>query len=103
MECSDDPYPVAVATLGRQERRPSPGRSLGRGRGPDRGQWHRGTSTTAFCSSATRDGQPDDLTGNDAGIEPVPDEDDTPAGDTPAASAEGRTLRTGFTGRTGPH
>jgi hypothetical protein len=49
------------------------------------------------------DGQSDDPTGNDAGIETVPaDTADDRDGDPDATSAEGRALRTDFTGRTGP-
>lgn len=50
------------------------------------------------------DGQSDDLTGEDAGIQPVPDEEaDGRAGDPDATSVAGRALRTDFTGRTGPN
>jgi hypothetical protein len=51
-------------------------------------------------ATSAGDGQSDDLTGNDAGIEPAPDEE---AGAPEATSAAGRALRTDFTGRTGPN
>jgi hypothetical protein len=59
---------------------------------------------TAAVATSPGDGQSDDPTGNDAGIEPVPgDETDRRDGDPDATSTAGRALRTDFTGRTGPH
>lgn len=48
------------------------------------------------------DGQTDDLSGNDAGIEQARQEQRA-AGEPDPTSAEGRSLRTDFTGPTGPH
>jgi hypothetical protein len=59
---------------------------------------------TAAVATSPADGQSDDPTGNDAGIEPVPDDETRDrAGDPDATSAAGRALRTDFTGRTGPN
>jgi hypothetical protein len=58
---------------------------------------------TAAVATSPGDGQTDDLTGNDAGIEPVPDEEADGAGDPDATSTAGRALRADFTGRTGPN
>jgi hypothetical protein len=59
---------------------------------------------TAAVATSPGDGQSDDLTGEDAGIQPVPDEEaDGRAGDPDATSVAGRALRTDFTGRTGPN
>jgi hypothetical protein len=52
------------------------------------------------------DGQTDDESGNDAGIEQSLTDQAGPAtggGDPDPTSSEGRALRTDFTGRTGPH
>jgi hypothetical protein len=62
---------------------------------------------TAAVATSPGDGQSDDPTGNDAGIEASPaDIEASPAdeaGDPDASSAAGRALRTDFTGRTGPN
>ena len=64
--------------------------------------------TQAVAVNAT-DGQADDLSGNDAGIEQALDElprnpkHGTGGGDPDPDSAEGRRLRPDFTGPTGPH
>ena len=63
----------------------------------------------AAVATSAADGQTDDLAGNDAGIEEAltePDTDDpgdADDGDPDPDSAEGRSLRTDFTGPTGPH
>jgi hypothetical protein len=50
------------------------------------------------------DGQSDDQSGNDAGIEAAPDDEATDrTGDPDATSAAGRALRTDFTGPAGPN
>lgn len=62
----------------------------------------------AVATSAD-DGQTDDLAGNDAGIEQALTEpgrdtaESTERGDPDPDSAEGRSLRTDFTGPAGPH
>ena len=59
----------------------------------------------AVATSAD-DGETDDLAGNDAGVEQARAETraGTPGtGDPDPTSAEGRSLRTDFTGPTGPH
>jgi hypothetical protein len=67
--------------------------------------------TAAVATSAT-DGQADDLSGNDAGIEQTLEEqaDETgrvappgDGGDPDATGSAARALRTDFTGPTGPH
>jgi hypothetical protein len=58
---------------------------------------------TAAVATSPGDGQSDDQTGNDAGIEAVPDEAPDRDGDPQATSAAGRALRTDFTGPIGPN
>jgi hypothetical protein len=58
----------------------------------------------AAVATSPGDGQSDDQTGNDAGIEPIPDAAaDNRDGDPEATSAAARALRTDFTGPTGPN
>jgi len=58
----------------------------------------------AAVATSPGDGQVDDVTGNDAGIDPITDEDrGDAAGDPDPTSAAARSLRTDFTGPTGPH
>jgi hypothetical protein len=60
---------------------------------------------TAAVATSPADGQSDDPTGNDAGIEPDPAaeaRDGERDGDPDPTSAAGRALRTDFTGRSGP-
>jgi hypothetical protein len=56
-------------------------------------------------ATSPADGQSDDPTGNDAGQASAPDEADaaTGSGDPDPTGAAGRSLRTDFTGRTGPN
>ena len=49
------------------------------------------------------DGQADDLTGNDAGMQPPADSAAPADGDPDPDSEAGRALRTDFTGRRGPN
>jgi hypothetical protein len=57
---------------------------------------------TAAVATSPGDGQTDDPTGNDAGIEPVPNDEAEGAGEPDVTSTAGRAPRTDFTGRTGP-
>jgi len=56
----------------------------------------------AAVAMSADDGQTDDLSGNDAGIEQARAEQRA-GGEPDPTSAEGRSLRTDFTGPTGPH
>jgi hypothetical protein len=57
---------------------------------------------TAAVATSADDGQTDDLSGNDAGIEQARAENDN-GGEPDPTSAAGRSLRTDFTGPAGPH
>jgi hypothetical protein len=62
------------------------------------------TELAAAVATSPADGQSDDPTGNDAGMEPIPAGDTRgDEGDPDVTSAAGRALRTDFTGRSGPN